>query len=172
MKKNQIILFLLVTLFSINLGMTQNIQECDCCTENYNQFDFWLGEWNVYNENDNLVGTNTIIKDYDNCVLVEKWVSSEKNKGTSTNFYDKTDGYWHQIWVDNSGYILKLKGNFITNSMILKSDMIKGENGNYFNQITLTKNKNETITQLWEVFNEKNVKISEAFKGIYKKKLN
>ncbi len=39
--------------------------------------------------------------------------------------------------------------------MILKSDMIKGENGNYFNQITWTKNKNETITQLWEVFNEK-----------------
>lgn len=69
MKKNRIILFLLVTLFSINIGMTQNIQECDCCTENYNQFDFWLGEWNVYNENDKLVGTNIITKDYDNCVL-------------------------------------------------------------------------------------------------------
>ena len=73
---------------------------------------------------------------------------------------------------NTSGYILKLKGKFINGSMILKSDIIKGENNNYFNQIRWTKNNNGSVTQLWETFNEDGTKISEVFRGIYKKKLN
>jgi len=167
------LIFLFFQLLNINNIMAQNInKDCACCEENYNLFDFWIGEWDVYTINEKLVGTNSISKHYDNCVIQEKWVSSGKNRGTSTNFYDKTDNTWNQIWVDNSGYILKLKGKFINGSMILKSDIIKGENNNYFNQIRWTKNNNGYVTQLWETFNEDGTKISEVFRGIYKKKLN
>ena len=56
--------------------------------------------------------------------------------------------------------------------MILKSEIIEGNKGSYYNQISLTKNEDGAVTQLWEIFNEKNSKISEAFSGIYKKRLN
>jgi hypothetical protein len=171
--KKVTLLFFLVLIFNISTLMSQTTENnCACCSEDYNQFNFWLGEWDVYNTSNNLVGTNSISKQYDNCVIKEKWVSVGKNRGTSINFYDKSDGYWHQIWVDNSGYILNLKGKFLNGSMILKSEIIENEKGNYYNQISWTKNTDNTVTQLWEVFSENNDKLSEAFRGIYKKRLN
>lgn len=162
-----------ITIFNTSSIISQSINvPCSCCSENYNQFDFWLGKWDVYNINEKLVGTNTITKQYDNCVLQEKCISAGENRGTSINYYDKTDGFWHQIWVDNSGYVLKLKGRFLNGSMILKSKNIENEKEIYYNQISWTKNSDNTVTQLWEVFNEKDDKISEAFRRIYKKKLN
>lgn len=172
MKKIAIIFFLLL-IFNVSKLMSQTTENnCACCSEDYNHFDFWLGEWDVYDSANNLVGSNSISKQYDNCVMQEKWISTGKNRGASINFYDRTDGYWHQIWVDNSGYILNLKGKFLNGSMILKSEIIENEKGNYYNQISWTKNTDNTVTQLWEVFSENNNKLSEAFRGIYKKRLN
>jgi len=168
-------IFIIVTLCFLNsfslIGQNQDTP-CNCCTENYNQFDFWIGNWEVYDTNEKLVGTNSISKQYDNCLIQEKWVSKGKNRGTSTNYFDKTDNTWNQIWVDNSGYVLKLKGSFINGSMVLKSELKEGKKGLYYDQISWTKNKNGTVTQLWEIFNSKDEKITEAFHGIYKKKLN
>lgn len=164
--KNFYIVFLL--LFTMSLNAQQN----NCGSEKYNEFDFWIGSWEVFDEKGKLLGTNTITKKYDNCVLTESWVSSGKNKGTSINFYNRNDNSWNQIWVDNSGYTLSLKGKLENGVMVLKSDIQKNKKGNYYNQISWTLNNDESVTQLWEVFSEKHVKISEAFKGIYKKKLN
>ncbi len=83
----------------------------------------------MFDVNDSLIGTNTIKKQYDNCVLQEKWISSGKGRGTSYNFFDKTDGTWNQVWVDNSGYVLRLKGKLVNGSMILKSEIIEGKKG-------------------------------------------
>lgn len=172
MKKVTILFFLLLIFNTTKLMSQTKENNCACCSEDYNQFNFWLGEWYVYDSANNLVGTNSISKQYDNCVIQEKWISEGKNRGTSLNFFDKSDGFWHQIWVDNSGYILNLKGKFINGSMILKSEIIENEKGNYYNQISWTKNTDNTVTQLWEVFSENNDKLSEAFRGIYKKRLN
>ncbi len=53
--------------------------------------------------------------------------------------------------------------------MILKSELLEGAKGKYFNQITWTKNRDGSVTQVWNIFNEKNKKTQEAFRGIYKK---
>ncbi len=172
MKKISFIILALTVYNNSGITAQTSNTNCACCSENYNEFDFWIGEWAVYDINDKLLGNNSITKQYDNCVIQEKWASTGKNKGTSTNFYDKTDGSWNQIWVDNSGYVLKLKGNFINGSMVLKSDLIKSENGSFYNQISWTKNKDNSVLQLWETFDSNNKKISEVFRGIYKKKLN
>ena len=166
-------IFLLMSIFSIIMTFAQiKNEDCQCCDDNYKLFDFWLGNWEVFDVNDKLVGTNIITKLYDNCVIREEWISVGANRGTSTNFYDKKTKTWNQVWVDNTGYILRLTGNYINNSMVLKSDILKGEKGNYYNQISWQLNENGTVTQFWEVFDEENNKISEAFRGIYKKKLN
>lgn len=62
MKINGFIL-LAITIFNTGSIISQSANvPCACCSENYNQFDFWLGEWDVYNINEKLVGTNTITK--------------------------------------------------------------------------------------------------------------
>ena len=150
---------------------SQTSKKAPCSGEKYSQFDFWEGNWNVYNSEGKLVGTNELIKMQNNCVMQENWVSkSGPSRGTSYNYYNKTDDSWNQVWVDNSGFSLVLKGKLIDGKMILKSDIIQGKKGKYYNQITWSKNKDNSVTQVWEYFKPDGKLISETFRGIYKKK--
>ena len=163
-----LIVFLMLS-FS-NTLTSQNTQKAPCSGEKYSQFDFWEGTWKVYDTKGNIVGTNKLVKMQSNCVMQENWVSkSGPSRGTSYNYYNKTDDSWNQVWVDNSGFSLVLKGNLIDGKMVLKSDLITTEKGNYRNKITWSKNDDNSVTQLWEYINEKNEVISEVFRGIYKK---
>ena len=165
------LLFLINTFFSIIWG--QNDAKILCNTKEYKQFDFWVGNWNVYNTDGKLIGTNKIVKMPNACAIQENWTSkTSKNQGTSYNYYNKTDKSWNQVWVDNSGFSLNLKGNFKNDSMVLSSDVVKTPKGNYYNQITWTKNNDNTVTQVWNYMSLDNKKVKEVFKGIYKRKKN
>ncbi|MBT8306628.1 MAG: hypothetical protein KJN85_06800, partial [Maribacter sp.] len=76
---------------------------------------------------------------------------------------------WEQIWIDNQGQQLHLKGNRVENQMILTSDQLKNQDGEPFqNRITWTHNENGTVRQLWEILQE-GKEITIAFDGLYKK---
>jgi len=143
---------------------------CACCSENHTNFDFWIGSWNVVDVNGTPVGTNTITKEEGNCLLREHWVNTNGQiTGTSMNFYNLQTKQWEQLWIDNSGLHLKLKGNRVGNQMILSSDEFKHTDGNiYVNRITWTINEDGSVRQLWEVLQKDKV-MSIAFDGLYKK---
>lgn len=144
--------------------------DCACCTENHKAFDFWVGEWQVTNPDGSVAGTNVIKKLENGCVLNESWTSAKsKSTGASMNFYNQTSGKWEQLWLDNSGGHLKLKGNRLNNQMILSSDEFIGSDGNKtVNRITWTLNKDGTVQQLWEVLQDNEV-VNVAFDGRYRK---
>lgn len=121
--------------------------DCACCTTKHSQFDFWVGDWEVFNEKGEKGGT-----------------------GKSYNYYDPSDATWNQLWISNSGNILKLKGKAELNKMILKSEPVDGKKGRYYNQITWTKNMDGSVTQLWEIYDLDGNLLSNTFKGIYRKK--
>ncbi|OIQ38008.1 MAG: hypothetical protein BM563_06970 [Bacteroidetes bacterium MedPE-SWsnd-G1] len=166
--KKLIMIALFVSFIQIN-AQTKSEDTCPCCTDKHAQFDFWLGNWKVFNTDGKTIGTNTITKLYDQCVLKEEWISTGSSNGTSTNYYNKSDDSWNQVWVDNSGYSLVLKGMLIDGKMILKSELIEGQKGWYYNQISWTPNKDGSVTQLWELFKKDGTLIQESFRGIYKK---
>lgn len=142
---------------------------CACCSENHKAFDFWEGEWEVTNTDGTKAGTNTIEKVQDNCILQENWVGASGTKGTSLNFYNLKTEQWEQLWVDNSGTHIKLKGNRVGNQMILSSDEFTHTDGKmYTNRVTWTLNKDGTVRQLWEILEENKV-VNIAFDGLYKK---
>ena len=60
-----------------------------CSAEEYGQFDFWLGEWEVKTQDGQFAGTNTISKIHGGCVLREEWVSASGGSGESFNMYDR-----------------------------------------------------------------------------------
>ena len=161
-------LIFLISSYTSYFQQTEN-NTCPCCTEAHQAFDFWVGEWTVYDTSGKIVGTNSIQKEYDNCVLREQWKSSKTNRGTSYNYYNLTDKTWNQVWVDNSGFSLALKGNYVNNMMVLKSELLDGNQGKYYNQITWQKNDDTSVTQTWTIFNDNGEKMKEVFKGIYKK---
>jgi len=69
----------------------------------YRGFDFWLGEWNVFNTQGQQVGTNKVVLLADGCIVEENWESAGGGVGKSFNFYNPTTRKWHQSYMDNAG---------------------------------------------------------------------
>jgi hypothetical protein len=159
-----------ITLLIMTLSLNAQTNSCNCCTEKHAEFDFWIGSWNVTNPDGTPAGKNIIEKEQDNCMLRENWTSAVGNfTGTSSNFYNTKTNQWEQIWLDNQGGTLHLKGNRKDYQMILQSDKMKNDKGEpYFHRITWTLNEDGNVRQYWEtITNEKDVVV--AFDGLYKK---
>ena len=169
MKKHVLITLILLT--SLFHSIAQNNSESPCSSENYKAFDFWEGDWTVYNTEGKIVGTNTVVKLQDNCVLQENWKASNgNNTGTSYNYFNAKDNTWNQVWISNNGNILNLKGNITDDGvMVLKSELVQGKRGKYYNQITWSKNDDGSVTQRWDILSENDKPLTKAFEGIYKK---
>ncbi len=150
----------------------QDTKACACCTENHRAFDFWLGEWDVRNEQGAVQGTNSIVSLQDGCVMQENWKGASGSNGTSYNFFDSADDTWNQVWIDNSGNVLKLKGNLnAEGAMVMSSELVQNPDGDdYFHQISWTPHEDGSVTQLWVTLNKSGEIASTLFKGRYGKK--
>jgi len=164
------LLFIFTLLFQVVL-CGQSANNCNCCSENHRAFDFWIGEWEVVNSQGGTpAGSSVIRREEDGCVIRENWTSAKAGyTGTSLNFYNTQTNEWEQLWIDNAGASLKLKGHRVGNQMILTSDeFTKADGKKYRNRITWTKNEDGTVRQLWEVLGQEN-NVSIAFDGVYQK---
>ncbi len=92
-----------------------------CLTEPHrNDFDFWVGEWDVYQTGtDNLVGHSMISKSVGNCSVIEEWKSlGPPNTGQSINYYDPVKGAWEQVYVGSGGNVTRyVDGKFENGQM-------------------------------------------------------
>lgn len=83
--------------------------------ENYpeaQKFNFWVGEWNVYNQQDVKVGESRIEKILKDGVILESWTGGSGNTGKSFNHFHIGTGKWVQYWVDQSSDRIFLEGNY------------------------------------------------------------
>ncbi|MFW6010647.1 MAG: hypothetical protein ACOC9H_01895 [Gemmatimonadota bacterium] len=107
-----------------------------CDTSAHRQFDFWVGEWNVYGpDGSTLFGTNTVTSELDGCLVQEHWTSSTGVRGRSLNTYDLETGMWHQDWVSQipQAFIgrLRTSGGLEDGVMVLtgERDAVSGGTG-------------------------------------------
>lgn len=94
-----------------------------CEGDIYHAFDFWIGEWDVYDPAGNLAGTNSITSQESGCLLVEHWTNTGGGTGQSYNFYDPGTGEWRQIWVSAAGVIEYSGGLTETGAMLLEGQI-------------------------------------------------
>ena len=123
----------------------------------YNQFDFWIGEWNVYDANDKLVGTSKVSEILDNCVVLEEWLSVNNQKGLvysgkSFNSYNSITKQWQQNWVDNIGGTTEyLTGVLSGNEMQFISRPFLVGNIKNIRRLTFYKLNNGFVSQFGEI---------------------
>lgn len=102
------------------------------CVENpvYRQFDFWIGEWEVFgNKTGKKAGDSKIESLLDSCAILENW-SSGANSGKSMNTFNVATQSWQQYWVDNSGGVTQyFSGHYEDGKMILQTDNVKQSDG-------------------------------------------
>lgn len=81
-------------------------------TPEYRQFDFWLGDWDVFNKSDQRVGSNTVQMLEDGCIVSENWTSAQGSTGKSYNFYNPITRKWHQSYMDTQGGNWMMDGEY------------------------------------------------------------
>ncbi|WP_378176915.1 hypothetical protein [Aquimarina sp. SS2-1] len=155
--------FLLLLLVINNVSAQKNKDH------KYSEFDFWIGEWNVYKHGtDTIVGKSTIEAIIDNKVIKETYhATTSKYHGTSLNKYNPRTDQWEQFWVDNSGLTLHIQGNLVDGKMILQNN-ITTKKGSLSNKISWQKNTDNTVRQIWSQSTDQGKTWKIVFDGDYK----
>jgi hypothetical protein len=103
-------------------------QKTTCTTEPvYRQFDFWIGQWEVFGKNGKKAGDSRIDLILDSCIILENWTSANsfnglRYAGKSFNTFNALTRQWQQTWVDNVGGTTEfLEGHYETGKMIFKT---------------------------------------------------
>jgi tetratricopeptide (TPR) repeat protein len=76
------------------------------------KFDFWVGEWNVYNPQNQKAGESKVEKILKGAVIMEKWTGINGYRGKSFNHYDMDKKKWVQYWVDENSASIYFEGNY------------------------------------------------------------
>ncbi|RTE86450.1 MULTISPECIES: hypothetical protein [Gammaproteobacteria] len=139
-----------------------------CSGSEYQQFDFWVGEWNVYNTAGDKVGINAITKTFDGCALHEQYQNMRDYRGASYNIYDATREVWHQTWVDNGGLLLVLEGGVIDGKMVLSGETQNTDGKVLKQRISWELLNDGRVRQLWET-RQQDEDWTVAFDGYYER---
>jgi hypothetical protein len=137
-----------------------------CDAAEHRQFDFWLGDWNVHTPDGKVAGVNSITREYEGCVLHERYSTDRGYSGESLNTYDGSRGVWHQTWVDTDGTLLLLEGGLRGASMVLEGQTVGADGQITKHRITWTPNADGSVRQHWESTDDKGNWVT-AFDGKY-----
>jgi len=144
-----------------------------CSDPIFSQFDFWLGDWDVYGPAGKLAGTNSIRKEEYGCLLTEHWVNTGGQTGQSYNFVDLATGKWRQVWVSAGATIDYSGGLNDKGAMVLEGTIGYGAgqpgNGAKFRG-TWTPNEDGTVTQYFQQYDDAKKEWTDWFTGTYKRK--
>ena len=137
-----------------------------CSGEEYRQFDFWIGDWEVLDEAGTPQGTNRIEQILGGCALQENWVGAEGSTGHSFNTFDKNSGRWHQTWVDGNGLLLLLDGGLEEGSMVLSGPGVSRDGDPITHRISWTPLEDGRVRQHWQACKDGG-DWNEVFDGYY-----
>ncbi len=154
-------------------GLVGQVQPAACTGTPYRQFDFWVGDWEVTNAQDAVVGLNTITKILKGCVLHEDWRGSGGGSGQSHNIYDLQTDQWHQTWVSDNGQLLQLDGGLDERGrMVLRGETVgQGQGGGVVqNEIAWERLPSGQVRQVWRTSSDAGANWQIVFNGLYTKK--
>jgi tetratricopeptide (TPR) repeat protein len=80
------------------------------------EFDFWVGEWDVY-----LAGTTQVVGESKieiasgGCMILENWkaIGPQQHNGKSMNYINQQSGKWEQLWIGSNGLNINNPQKFI-----------------------------------------------------------
>lgn len=160
-----------IILLAATPGSAQQTSPPPACTgAEHKQFDFWVGDWNVFNSQGQQIGTNRISRISGGCALLEEWQAGNGPGGRSINFYDAADGQWHQVWVGGDGTVLRIAGALQDGAMRLAGTDRKTPRGTVRDRITWTPQSDGAVEQRWDISTDGGHTWQPGFVGTYRRK--
>ena len=142
---------------------------CTTQTAPYRDFDFWIGEWEVFDpESDRKLGDNRVTRRENGCLIVEEWTGGGGGTGMSMNFYDPLIGAWRQVWQSAPGFIDYTGGLDEAGRMVLEGTLHSNARGTSVPfRGRWTPNGDGTVLQeLWQ--RDENGAWQVWFRGLYR----
>lgn len=145
-------------------------QSPPCQDREYRQFDFWLGEWDVFNPTGVKVGDSRIDLIIGTCVLLENYSGRKGYEGKSFNVYDAPAKRWKQFWVDNAGAVLEFSGTFRGDTLEYRAATTDSSGTTTVHRLSFYPLARDSVRQLWEQSTNGGATWSVAFDGRYVRK--
>jgi hypothetical protein len=97
-----------------------------CAAAGFHQLDFWIGQWNVYEAGTGKkTSTSRIEGVMGGCGIGEHYEEpgdpAGPYSGTSYSSYDRDDGKWHQMYIDNNGNVEWFTGGLVGSDMVMEA---------------------------------------------------
>lgn len=143
-----------------------------CTGQAHHAFDFWIGEWNVFAQNGQKAGENSISRAEYGCLILEHWTGSNSITGQSYNFLDPATGKWRQVWVSGGAVIDHTGGLTERGSMRLEGTIAYQAGGPALPfRGEWTPNADGSVTQHFEQGDPETGTWSDWFVGTYVRKV-
>ena len=141
-----------------------------CNGKLYEAFDFWLGEWNVFDKHGGaLVGKSRVAKINNGCAVREDWLPLQGRPGGNLNAPDLITGRWHQYWTDSSGGRVDLEGGLYHGAMVVAGpwQRVNGTSQNAMLRISYTRLDADSVRQIAEFSNDEGLTWEVSFDYLY-----
>jgi hypothetical protein len=103
------------------LVQTMSVRAYPCAhQQGFQDFDFWIGEWDVHLANGTQAGSNIIKSIERGCALTEHWTGASGGTGMSINYLDKSSGKWVQVRNAANGAQINIRGGLTEDGMLLE----------------------------------------------------
>jgi hypothetical protein len=97
-----------------------------CESAEHKQFDFWVGEWDVFRSDTNqLVARSLIEKLYGGCAIRENWMPLNGfGAGGSLNSYRPEEKHWRQVYTGSANGWADYVGGIMGKAMVIEGTQI------------------------------------------------
>ena len=135
----------------------------------YNQLDFWVGRWEVYDAKGRALGRNFIAKTLMDCLLLQNWQAlGESGNGMSVSFFDPGSGKWRQDWVSDRGAVIRYEGERKDGGMYFQGENVAVDGTRELSRMTLSPREDGTVRQFVEQSKDGGKTWYVWFEGNYK----
>lgn len=144
-----------------------------CSAEEFDQFDFWVGDWDVFpNGANQLVAQSKIEKLYGNCAIRENWMPLKGGSGGSLSGFDPDTKIWRQTWIGSQPGHVDFTGGLANGRMVLTGHWrnVNGPGQSALIRMTYSKNIDGSVRQFGEQSIDHGLNWTSSFDFIYRKK--
>lgn len=162
----------LLALAAAQQAAAQDPQAPSCDGEEYAAFDFWVGEWDVYQAGgDRKVADSRIEKVSNGCAVRETWMPLQGGGGASLTTLDPRTGTWNQLWVGGQPGRIFFEGGPVGEDMVLTGYWGRDPEGNpNLVRMTYTLLDDGAVRQHGQASSDHGVSWSDSFDLVYRRK--
>lgn len=142
-----------------------------CTSEESRQFDFWVGEWEVFpvGKPEQKVADSLIEKLYLGCAIRENWMPLKNTPGGSLNAYNSDEKLWRQTWLDSSGTFADFKGSWNGTAMVLQGVWPQPNAPKQITRMTYTPHADGSVQQTGHTSDDDGKTWQPSFDFMYRK---